>query len=143
MTGLNISPNFLPYSPTGSGIPPENIADWITQLGPVPGPDAVGVYITPNHALYSPGRTFRLVLQQTDGNLVLQCVDTGSLPPGWADTALTPDQVNWDPIWSPNIQNQDVLYVVMQYDGNLVAYKGGELTDVAWASNTNGNIGAY
>jgi hypothetical protein len=135
--GLNIVPHLLQYGTTGSD--PENPTDWLVQMGPVDG--GPPVRLLPGCALYSPGRTFRLILQASDGNLVLQNADTSSLPGGWPSRPLSPDEVRWDPIWSWRTDNQSVTRVDMQADGNFVAYNG--QGHAVKATNTAGNFLAF
>jgi hypothetical protein len=107
----------------------------------------LGISPAGKQLVYSPAGAFRLTLQATDGNIVLQVLDDLSL--SWVgaqnitnapDPVLDPNatnSVNWVPVWSPHIQGQGATELDMQMDGNLVAYNksGG----VVWNSASNGN----
>jgi hypothetical protein len=87
---------------------------------------------------YSPGGGFRLTLQASDGNLVLQVLDDSSFISGpvGPDPPLDPNAVRWVPVWSPFIQNRGVTEVDFQIDGNLVAYAG---SSPIFNTGTSGN----
>jgi hypothetical protein len=116
----------------------------VTHRSPGPG-GPFSAFLLPGHAWYSPGNAFRLVLQASDGNLVLQTINdlevTFELPLlGGAGPAINPNTPNlWVPVWSPFIQNRGVTEVDFQIDGNLVAYAR---TNAVWNSGTSGNENA-
>jgi hypothetical protein len=94
-----------------------------------PGTGGFAVLLRPGNSWYSPGNAFRLTLQATDGNLVLQTIDNFSFgvdPLGGAGAALDPDvpPVRWVPVWSAKTNGQGVTEAAFQIDGNLVAYAG-------------------
>ena len=116
----------------------------VTHRSPGPG-GPFSAFLRPGYAWYSPGNAFRLALQPTDGNLVLQIVnsfDLGELPSlGGAGSAIDPNALTnlWVPVWSPGINGRGVTEVDFQIDGNLVAYAG---SNAVWASGTSGNENA-
>lgn len=76
--------------------------------------------LTPGGSAISPNGQYRLTLQ-TDGNLVLSEVGTGTS------------------IWQTRTEGIPVNLAVMQADGNFVLYNG---STPVWLSNTGGNPGA-
>jgi hypothetical protein len=109
------------------------------NTGPSKGPGGpFSVLLRPGSSWYSPGNAFRLTLQATDGNLVLQVVDDSTIgfqpTTGGPAPALDPSRLNWSPVWSPHIQGRGVTEVAFQLDGNLVAYAG---STAVFATNTN------
>jgi hypothetical protein len=84
---------------------------------------------------YSPGGSFRLTLQASDGNLVLQCVDDGTLPSWQQGEKLNPAVLKWVPVWSTKTNEKSVTEVDMQLDGNLVVYAG---STPVFSSKSNG-----
>jgi hypothetical protein len=85
--------------------------------------------------LRSVNGTFQLVLQLTDGNLVLYIDDAGGNP-GNPNAGMIDG-----PIWSAGTQNRAAGFAVMQDDGNFVVYDSFE--NWLWASHTQGNSGAF
>jgi hypothetical protein len=77
------------------------------------------------NSLYSPGGGFRVTLQATDGNLVLQVLNDAVLPPWQQGQKLAPPALQWIPIWSAQTNGKSVTEADMQVDGNLVVYAGG------------------
>ena len=142
--GLNIAPTFR-AEPTGPG----NI---LCQMGPVWTPNVPPINLSLGESLYSPGRTFRLIMQDNDGNAVLQYANTTNLPRDWPTTALAPEQVTWIPIWATYSQDKSADHLSMQYDGNFVIYhkddtrlgqySGGGLP-LGDNTGTEGNISAF
>jgi len=108
VAGLNIAPHFPPQG-----------KDILVQMGPVAPGDSVTLNI--GASLYSPSRAFRLRMQ-IDGNAVLQYADTPSLPPGWPNKPLDPDDggVTWITFWATKTP-EGTDHLAMQGDGNLVA----------------------
>jgi hypothetical protein len=86
--------------------------------------------------LYSRASTFRLVMQGSDGNAVLEFADDLNIPDGNIDR----DHTAYFPIWATGTNGQNADRFVMQGDGNLVVYTFDN--QPIWASNTNGNEGA-
>ena len=106
---------------TGLNIAIQPGADILCQMGPVWTPSDPPVTLHVGQSLYSPGRAFRLTMQD-DGNAVLQYVETNNLPHGWPTTPLPPSSVTWIPIWATYTENQSAAYLAMQWDGNFVVY---------------------
>ena len=99
-----------------------------THKSPGPG-GPFSVWLRPGSSWYSPANAFRLTLQSTDGNLVLEQLDGSSIGlarvTGGPGPALDPNhEMRWLPVWSPHIQGKGVTEVDFQEDGNLVAYAG-------------------
>ncbi len=99
----------------------------------------------PGNSWYSPANSYRLTLQQSDGNLILEVVDDqsiGILPLiGGAGPALDPNAPNgaaWRAVWSAKTNGKGVDQVAFQIDGNLVAYAGAK---AVFASGTSGHSG--
>jgi hypothetical protein len=126
----------------------ENLGTAIPQSSPQiknnthksPGPGGpFSAWLRKGSSWYSPGNAFRLTLQETDGNLVLQQVDGSSFESsytGGLGSPLNPNtQMRWVPVWSPFIQGKGVTEVDFQEDGNLVAYAGSQ---AVWSTGTNG-----
>ena len=99
-----------------------------THRSPGPG-GPFSAFLRPGASWYSPGNAFRLTLQASDGNLILECVNdsqggvsqvptVGECPP------IDPNTLVWVPVWSPFTQGKGVTEVDFQVDGNLVAYAG-------------------
>jgi hypothetical protein len=105
--------------------------DFLCQMGPVWTPNNPPVKLGFGQSLYSPSRAFRLTMQEGDGNIVLQYVETATLPyqsatKNWSNTSL-PDLTsgglgypNWVTFWATYTQDKSANYLAMQYDGNLV-----------------------
>jgi hypothetical protein len=115
----------------------------VTHISPG-GNKPFSVFLRPGNAWYSFGNTVRLVLQATDGNLVLQVVDDFNVAAaipffGGAGPQISPNEQIWVPVWSPGIQNRGVTEVDFQIDGNLVAYAG---SHPVWNSGTSGHENA-
>ena len=90
-------------------------------------------------ALYSPGNGFRLVLQD-DGNAVVQVVDSATLPDIWLEgTPFSPDSAVWIPLWASGTNDQGVIQLDMQDDGNCVIYNE---SGPIWSSESANNPGA-
>jgi hypothetical protein len=111
-----------------------------THRSPGPG-GPFSVWLRPGSSWYSPANAFRLTLQATDGNLVLECINDAVLPIlpviGGASDPINPNNPNtalWAPVWSPHIQGKGVTEVDFQIDGNLVAYAGSQ---AVFATGTN------
>jgi hypothetical protein len=83
--------------------------------------------------LFSATRSFQLILQ-TDGNLVLYCIDDGDLPVDI--TKGTYSRV----IWASGTNGLGAKRCNMQDDGNLVIYDGS--SKALWESASDGNPGA-
>ena len=115
----------------------------MTHKSPGPG-GPFSVFLSPGDSWYSPGNAFRLTLQTSDGNLVLQVFNSLAVSVpflGGAGSAIDPDSENsnlWVPVWSAKTNGKGVTEVDFQIDGNLVAYAG---THAVWASNTSGSSG--
>jgi len=76
--------------------------------------------------------TFQLVLQQSDGNLVLYIDDSiGNPNADMIDRA----------VWSAYTQNKAASIAVMQDDGNFVVYDS--FQNPLWSTGTFGNSGAF
>lgn len=87
------------------------------------------VWLRPGSSWYSPGNAFRLTLQATDGNLVLEAVDSSSIGLAQVTGGLGPsldpnNQMRWTPVWSARTNGKGVTGVYFQEDGNLIAYAG-------------------
>jgi hypothetical protein len=87
------------------------------------------LWLRPGSSWYSPGGAFRLTLQASDGNLILESVDASSIGlaqvTGGPAPALDPNnQMRWVPVWSAKSNGKGVTEVDFQEDGNLVAYAG-------------------
>jgi hypothetical protein len=142
---LNIT---LQFNDLQSMISPLNLSSAEAQSSPQiknnthksPGPGGpFSAFLRPGGSWYSPGGAFRLTLQETDGNLVLQVIDDSSfiLEAVGQGPALNPNtQVRWVPVWSPFIQGKGVTEVDFQIDGNLVAYAG---SHAVWSTGSSGN----
>jgi hypothetical protein len=91
---------------------------------------------------YSPTGAFRLTLQASDGNVVLQALDDSTLPYGWWQQGqqLSPAALTWVPIWATGTNNKSVTEADMQVDGNFVVYSG---PTAVFATNTNGCQNAF
>ena len=99
-----------------------------THKSPGPG-NFFSVWLRPGSSWYSPSNAYRLTLQASDGNLVLQVINDSEgfisqTTGGWFGPPLNPNGANWVPVWSPFIQGKGVTEVDFQEDGNLVAYAG-------------------
>lgn len=105
------------------------------QTTPIVTPIAGGLGVAKGQPLVSQDGRFKLILQTTDGNLVLY----------QGETAL----------WSPHLEHVDPKYpypnawyknlLVFQTDGNLVVYGGttpGDISIAIWSSGTDGNPNA-
>jgi hypothetical protein len=115
-----------------------------TSSDPIRNPTQGGMratYLKPGNSLYSPSGAFRLCLQ-LDGNAVVQCVQDSTLPRQWeTGQALNPNAITWEnPMWAAGTNDQGVIELDMQVDGNLVLYNA---TGASWNSGTEGNPGAY
>jgi len=138
---LNIT---LQFSDLQGLIDPVNLSTAQPQSSPQiknnthrsPGPGGpFSAFLRPGSSWYSPGGAFRLTLQATDGNLVLEVIDDFSIsldllghgPP------LNPNTLHWVGVWSPHIQGKGVTEVDFQVDGNLVAYAG---SHAVWNTGT-------
>jgi hypothetical protein len=104
-----------------------------------PGPDGLfSIWLRPGSSWYSPANAFRLTLQATDGNLVLQVVDDSAigLQPvtGGPGPVLDPSRLTWLPVWSARTNGKGVTEVDFQEDGNLIAYAG---SHAIFATGTN------
>jgi|HubBroStandDraft_2_1064218.scaffolds.fasta_scaffold74682_2 hypothetical protein len=111
-----------------------------THSSPGPG-GPFSVWLRPGASWYSPGNAFRLTLQASDGNLVLQVVDDSQGPPAGVPfigggSPIDPNSINWIPVWSAKTNGKGVTEVDFQIDGNLVAYAGSK---AVFSTNTNGN----
>jgi hypothetical protein len=80
-----------------------------------------------NDMLISFNGTFQLVMQESDGNLVLQINDP--------DTNPNAGMIN-RPVWSAYTQNRAASYAVIQDDGNFVVYDS--FQNALWDSGTFG-----
>jgi hypothetical protein len=80
-----------------------------------------------NDMLTSFSGTFQLVLQESDGNLVLQINDPDANP--------NAGMIN-RPVWSAYTQNQAAAFAVIQDDGNFVVYDS--FQNPLWNSGTFG-----
>src|ERR1035438_3937447 len=103
-----------------------------THKSPGPG-GPFSVWLRPGSSWYSPGNAFRLTLQATDGNLVLESVVGSSIGiaqvTGGLGPALDPNsQMQSVPVWSARTNGKGVTEVDFQEDGNLVAYAGSQHT---------------
>jgi hypothetical protein len=126
---------------TGLNIAIRPDCDILCQMGPVWNPGDLPVTLNVGASVYSPGRTFRLTMQN-DGNVVLQYVECTNLPfPIWLNTPLPASQVTWVPVAATRTADMSVSRMDMQHDGNLVIYRmdGSQ----AWSTNTGGNIAAF
>jgi hypothetical protein len=92
------------------------------------------------NSLYSPGGGFRLTLQASDGNLVLQSVNDATLPAWGQGQQLNPAALQWTPIWSAKTNGKSVTEADMQLDGNFVVYAGGV---PVFSTGTNGQEHAF
>ncbi|MFZ0495644.1 MAG: hypothetical protein WBE80_00395 [Methylocella sp.] len=97
--------------------------DILCQMGPV-APNAAPVPLRAGESLYSPARAFRLTFQATDGNVVLQVVDTGNVPSNWPTKPKPAVDVPWTPIWASNTANQGAKELVFRDDGNMLILGG-------------------
>jgi len=103
--------------------------------------------LLPGNCLYSAGQTFRLLFQQSDGDVLIQKIDDSPLVPGNTPASAQ----TWDSIWSlrgnldqgpiSTTPNPGVARLEMQGDGNLVRYDAS--ANVKWASGTQGNPSAF
>jgi len=129
--------------------------DFLCQIGPVPADSGGGGPYTlyAGSGLYSPARAIRL-WGQSDGNYVLQYVETSNLPRTWPNSPLDPSEVTWVTFWATNTAYNEVgdlgpnNYLTLQDDGNFVVYDlnkavGDVPGGAIWASNTAGNPGAF
>jgi hypothetical protein len=99
-------------------------------------------------SLYSNTGAFRLTFQASDGNVVLQVVDTPPSALGEVDG----NDLNWTPVWSLYTQNRGAINVQMLPDGLKVTNSAGDLVgsiDVAFSSDVrlilqdDGNLVIY
>jgi hypothetical protein len=138
---LNIT---LPFSDLQGVLDPVNLATAQPQSSPQiknnthrsPGPGGpFSAFLRPGSSWYSPGGAFRLTLQASDGNLVLEVIDDfevniDALGHG---PSIDPNRQRWVGVWSPHIQGKGVTEVDFQVDGNLVAYAG---SNAVWNTGT-------
>jgi hypothetical protein len=113
-----------------------------THRSPGPG-GPFSAFLRPGSSWYSPGNAYRLTLQASDGNLVLQVIDDNSFigPTVGQGPPIDPNQVRWVPVWSPFIQGRGVTEVDFQIDGNLVAYAGSNpVFDTRTSGNENSSL---
>jgi hypothetical protein len=108
-----------------------------THRSPGPG-GPFSAFLRPGNSWYSPGNAFRLTLQASDGNLVLQTINDNTfiLPTVGQGPPLDPNRVQWVPVWSAFTQGKGVTEVDFQVDGNLVAYAG---SNAVFNTRTFGN----
>jgi hypothetical protein len=109
------------------------------QTGMVPSQAEPAISLGFGNSLYSPAGTFRLTFQASDGNAVLQFVNDNALP-SIDGSPISPESLDWIPIWSTGTADKSASHIQMQIDGNLVVYNS---TGAVWASNTNGHEFAY
>ena len=123
-------PNFsIPLTPA---------LDWQTDLLSKANPNGGGPagQLSPGGSIYSPQQAFRLTLQSTDGNLVLETIDDSALP-----------SISWVPIWSiftnmgiPSPIDPSSLTNQLS-DGNIVL--SDTLGAAKWSTGTQGDMGAF
>jgi hypothetical protein len=136
-----ISPGYLQQS---------NVLNWNTHTSPgIPG--QFSAFLGPGISWYSIAGAFRLTLQASDGNLVLESLFLDRNSYGnitlQNDPTIDPNHLlgfsKWVPIWSAGIQGKGVTEVDMQADGNLVAYRGpAPGSPHVWDSRTEGHDNA-
>jgi hypothetical protein len=140
--GLNI--RILPRPIEGTlpdGSPAYTLqGDILCQMGPV-ATNAPPVPLRAGESIYSPARAFRLTFQATDGNVVLQVVNTARLPGAWPTTPLGDADVLWTPIWSSNTANQGAKQLVFQDDGNMLILDGNN--NILFQTHTGSNPQAF
>jgi hypothetical protein len=121
--GLNI---VIPSPRPTGGTAPDGLpvytmqGDILSQMGPVE-PNQAPVPLREGESLYSPARTFRLTFQ-SDGNVVLQVVNTARIPSNWPTTVKSAADVPWIPIWASNTANKGATKLVFQDDGNMLVF---------------------
>lgn len=105
----------------------QGVQRWSALYTPVPSPAPArmmpGQKLATGQQLVSGNGKARLTLQ-SDGNLVLYRVDNGVA------------------LWASNTQSWTVTQVLMQYDGNVVAYGPNLAAGAQWRTATAGNRGA-
>jgi hypothetical protein len=132
--GLNIVITPRPIEGTENGTPAYALqGDILGQMGPV-AQNAAPVPLRPGESLYSPGRAFRLTFQ-TDGNVVLQVVNTGEVPSDWPTMPkVGNDGVPWTPIWASNTANRGAVQLEFNDVGNMLILDGGN--NILFQTNT-------
>ncbi len=113
--------------------------DFVASSANLPQPDPLQRaqnQINPGDILFSATGAFQLILQ-TDGNLVLYCIEDTSLP---GDLTLTNAQYT-KVIWESHTNGQGTVRCNMQTDGNLVLYNSS--SKALWNSQTEGHPGAF
>jgi hypothetical protein len=97
--------------------------------------------LNPGCCIYAPQQAFRLSLQATDGNLVLEAVVDRTLP-GANATPQPASAFQWLPLWSTATAfNQTGSLLTMQVGGNLVLLNS--QGEPVFNSVTNGHQGAF
>ncbi|HTT82679.1 MAG TPA: hypothetical protein VMF67_04290 [Rhizomicrobium sp.] len=100
--------------------------DIIPQQDSPKSPDgSPSIRLGPAQSWYSPSGAFRLTMQASDGNVVLQVIDDAKLPPGQQrGESFAASSVPWMPMWATHTANGGATEADMQIDGNFVVYAG-------------------